>query len=184
MWQRSDAAVFQGEWLLTVALLVTSVGLSAAETDPYRISTRDLVWGGKRLDEHLETRREYLSVLDTRLEELDDDLLSSQAELFTVRKDLEQVQQPSRELKALLADVEALQDQYTTLGDWLFDANVSMDELTALIEGQEADNEALRTALLEAKNKVEQIERRMEIVESSIASALRIRAMQILEESS
>jgi chromosome segregation ATPase len=158
--------------------------LAAAETDPYKISTRDLIWGGKRLDQHLETRREYLAVLNERLMTLDDELLSSQSKLFSVRGELEEVEQPSRELQALLTEIEVLQIQYDTLSEELFDATLRMEEIQASIEQQNVDNEALRAALLEAKGSVEAVEKRMEIVESSIASGLRIRAMQILDESS
>src|SRR5690606_1998159 len=154
----------------------------AQETDPHKVTTRDLLFGQSRLDAHLDSRREYLETLNTRLEQLDEQLLQSQAELFSVRRELEMASRTSKELEALLEEITSLEQEAGDLGRALFAAQESMQDLEVLIGQQNMTNEELEAERVAAKNRVEDLEQRLGLMESGIASSLRIRAAQILTE--
>ena len=116
------------EGLALIVLLLFGGLACAAETDPYKVSTRDLLFNKERLDAHLAARREYLAKLETRLGLLDEELLDSQSRLFATRQQLEAVEQPSLELAALLEEVESLQRHADGLANDILDAQDMLDD--------------------------------------------------------
>ena len=170
----------------TCSLLVGLLGLLTActstETDASKATTGDFLFGQKRLNEHLEARRQYLQSLQTKLDEMDDELLASKASLFAAKRSLEQAEKPGRELTELLADVSRLEQESESLTDQLLKARDDLDQLDRQIADQKLSNEQMKARTEEAKARVDQLEKQLAVVTSGITRAVKLRAEQVLRE--
>jgi len=163
-------------------LVAAAAAKEAVETDPEKVSTSQLLFGQKQLQEHLDGMREYLATLKQRIQMLDEDLLSGQARLFATKQKLEKALAPSRELDELLAEIERLQGESNQLETDIVDAKKRLKMLDQQIADQKLANAELDQARIAARDQVAALEARLDLITSTIKDSIRLRALQLLDE--
>lgn len=168
--------------LLPAISLFLMTSCTSTETDASKAKTGDFLFGQKRLEQHLEIRRQYLQSLKSRLDEMDDELLASKARLFATKKSLEEAQRPGKELSDLLAEVKRLERESEQLTDQLLKAKDDLERIDRLAASQKISNEQLKVESEAAKARVDKLEMQLAVVKNGIARAAKIRAEQVLQE--
>jgi chromosome segregation ATPase len=159
---------------VSLALVVGGCATICPETDPTKVSTVGMLVCTESLEQWLTIRRSYLNNLNGRLSVLDDNLLTSQAKLFSIRKELEKVSMPAQELENILKQIEDLNQQAKTLEEQIYNSKKQIVTLQAELENSTAQKEKTDEELQKAQQEVELMEKKLAIVQNGVKQAAAI----------
>lgn len=160
--------------IVSITLLVGGCASVCTETDPTRVSTTGMLFCIESLEEWLANRRGYLNSLTGRLSVLDDELLTSQAKLFSIRKELDKASMPAQELAALRQQIDNLNQQSKILEEQIYNSKKQIITLQAGLESSIVQREKTDKELQKARQEVELMEKKLAIVQNGVKQAAAI----------
>lgn len=144
------------------------------ETDARKASTCQMIVHDGPIKDWQKKQREYLVELQSTLINLDEELLTSRAELYALQGRLDQLEIPEKELQQLQQDISDMEKEQAQLEGDILLSKEDINTLDEAIANSKAIQPELEGQRDQARQRVTRMEKKLEVIKNGVKRAVAI----------